>query len=55
MPSATVWGPYDSINTIFDPPQFSLDTTFKPLFWTPLIELKNKKLGGWPKSIAKDP
>jgi hypothetical protein len=29
MPSATVQGPYASINTIFDPPKFSLDTTFK--------------------------
>ncbi len=28
MPSVTVRGPYASINTIFDPPQFSLDTTF---------------------------
>jgi hypothetical protein len=29
MPSATVGGSYASINTIFDPPKFSLDTTFK--------------------------
>ncbi len=29
MPSATVQGPYASINTIFHPPEFSLDTTFK--------------------------
>jgi hypothetical protein len=29
MPSATVRGPYASINTIFDPPKFLLDTTFK--------------------------
>jgi hypothetical protein len=29
MPSATVRGPYASINTVFDPLQFSLDTTFK--------------------------
>ncbi len=28
MPSATVRGPYASINTILDPPKFSLDTTF---------------------------
>ncbi len=29
MPSATVRGSYACINTIFDPPKFSLDTTFK--------------------------
>ncbi len=29
MPSATVRGSYASINTIFDPPLFLLDTTFK--------------------------
>jgi hypothetical protein len=29
MPSATVEGSYASINTIFDPPKFSLDTIFK--------------------------
>ncbi len=29
MSSATVRGPYPSVNTIFDPPYFSLDTTFK--------------------------
>ncbi len=28
-PSATVPGPYTLINTIFDPPYFSLDATFK--------------------------
>jgi hypothetical protein len=31
MPSATVRGSYVSINTIFDPPKFSLDITFKSL------------------------
>ncbi len=34
MPSATVRGPYASINTIFDPPQFLLDTTFKCPFFS---------------------
>jgi hypothetical protein len=29
MPSARVPGTYASINIILDPPQFSLDTTFK--------------------------
>jgi hypothetical protein len=29
MPRATFRGPYASLNTIFDPTEFSLDTTFK--------------------------
>jgi hypothetical protein len=33
MSSATVRGPYPSVYTSFDPPWFSLDTTFKPYFF----------------------
>ncbi len=41
MTSATVRGPYASINTIFDPPKFSLDHTFNCSVQQKLRRVKN--------------